>query len=127
ELGKIGHFKYADPYEIKQLLALSPQEQKRQLLMDTFEDLSMIAFGMAKPKAKIPKQTQKIAKEAVEESTAPDFIKRIHSSIVKAKPLRKEQEKLYTLARKKAIVRAKKAGEGLTGEARVKAETAALR
>ncbi len=42
ELGKFGHVKYADPYEIKKLWKLSPQEQKRQLLMDTAEDLALV-------------------------------------------------------------------------------------
>lgn len=42
ELGKFGHVKYADPYEIKQLMKLSPEEQKRQLLMDTAEDMFLI-------------------------------------------------------------------------------------
>jgi len=125
-IGKVGHVKYADPYEWKKLMALSPQEQKRQLLMDTLEDVSMLAFGAAKPKAKIPKQTQKMAQEVVEETTTPDFIKRIQSSIVKAKPLRKEQEKLYTLERRKRLAKRRKAGEGLTGEARARAETKAL-
>lgn len=127
-LGKVGHIKYADPYEIKKLMAMSPQEQKRQLLMDTLEDVTILAFGAAKPKTlKVPKQTQNIAKEVVEESTTPDAVKRIHSAIRKAKPLRKEQEKLYTLERRKRIAKAKAAGKGLKGEARAKAETAALR
>ncbi|MBW2006321.1 MAG: hypothetical protein JRI72_17310 [Deltaproteobacteria bacterium] len=72
--------------------------------MDTLEDVTALAFGMARPKPfKLPKQTQNIAKEIAEE---PDFIKRIHSAILKAKPLRKEQEKIYTIARRKAIARA---------------------
>jgi len=127
-IGKVGHIKYADPYEWKKLMALPPQEQKRQLLMDTLEDVSMLAFGAAKPKTpKVPKQTQNIAKEVIEEKTTPDAVKRIQSALRKAKPLRKEQEKLYTLARKKAKAKARKAGKGLQGEARAKAEMAALR
>jgi len=63
-IGKVGHLKYADPYEIKKLLSLTPEQQRRQLLMDTLEDVTALAFGMAKPKPlKIPKQTQNIAKE----------------------------------------------------------------
>jgi len=53
--GKVGHAKYADPYEIKRLAKMSPEQQKRQLLMDTLEDVTMIAFGALQPKARIPK------------------------------------------------------------------------
>ena len=48
-LGKIGHATYGDPNEIKQLLELSPEEQKRQLLMDTLEDIFIVS-GQAFPK-----------------------------------------------------------------------------
>jgi len=126
-IGKVGFPKYADPNEIKKLSSLPPEQQRQQLLMDTLESVTMIAFGARSPKApKISKQTQRVATEVIEEKTAPDFIGRIQSAIRKAKPLRKEQEKLYTLERKKRLAKRKAAGEGLTGEARAKAETKAL-
>jgi len=126
-IGKVGFPKYADPNEIKKLSSLPPEQQRQQLLMDTLESVSMIAFGARSPKApKISKQTQRVATEVIEEKTAPDFIGRIQSAVRKAKPLRKEQEKLYTLERKKRLGKAKQAGESLTGEARAKAETKAL-
>lgn len=57
--GKVGHVKYADPYEVKKLAKMSPKQQKRQLLMDTLEDVTMIAFGSIRPKARVPKPITK--------------------------------------------------------------------
>jgi len=126
-IGKVGHVKYADPYEIKKLLALPPQEQRHQLLMDTLEDVSMIAFARATPKApKIPKKLKVTAKEIVDDVITPDVVKRVQTALRSAKISRKEQALLYTKARKFRIAKAKKAGEGLRGEARHRAELRAL-
>jgi len=42
DLGKFGHFKYADPYEVKKLMNLPEDEMKRQLMQDTLEDVMLI-------------------------------------------------------------------------------------
>lgn len=58
--GKVGHAKYGDPYEVKKLAKMSPKEQRKQLLWDTLENVTMIAFGALRaPKAKMPKITAK--------------------------------------------------------------------
>ena len=131
ELGKIGLIKYADPHEAKKLMRMTPKAQRRQLLMDTLELEAVLAFGAAKPKVKVPaKIIPKVAKlKPIPEVPKLDEVKlisRVQTALRSAKIKRKEQALLYTKERKLRIAKAKKAGEGLRGEARHRAELRAL-
>jgi len=130
----IPYAKYIDPAERKEFLKLDKQHQVRDLLL---QDLEAVAFAAAGPIGKgiaeiaapalkkfLPKTykllTKSIGKAKVktppiEIEVAPE-VQKVMDALKGAKPIRAEQEAIYTKARGERINKAIEAGDNLPGE-----------
>lgn len=117
-IGKVGIVKYGDPYEVKKLLKLSPKEQKRQLLMDTLESVTMVAFGAKAPgKPRIAPGKPKIAPRIdVKLERRTELFNKMDQALKEAASKRKVQEMIYTRERRKRFAKVAEVGKLVKGE-----------
>lgn len=140
------YVKYIDPDEQDRFMELSQQEQTRELLLQNLETVAMGTVGPLAKGAwawlgtKLPKTTAKIAKVAktkifgkepaptkvapmepeptpvVAEADASPAVQKVMAALKEAKPIRAEQEAIYTKIRGERIAKAIKIGKKIPGE-----------